>query len=407
MNILWVISGGIWPLNTGGRQRSFNIIAQLAKNNRVTVLTSHGAGDDPEGLKANLPNCEVVSVAADIPKAGSKAFAKALVRSWFSRYPVDMLKNRVAPLEQEVARFLNSGSIDVCIADFLSTTPNLPAQSPVPVVLFQHNVEYIIWKRLKEVDKKVWRRAVLEVEWRKMRRLEANACATSALTLTVSDIDRDIIAKDAPTAKVSSIPTGVDIDYFKPNGIGEIPTELVFAGAMDWYPNEDGILNFLSTTLPLIRREMPSVTMTVVGRNPTQRIREAAAAANVKITGTVKDIRPYVGHSAVYVVPLRVGGGTRMKIYEALAMGKPVVSTTVGAEGLPLVHGKHFLRADGAEEFAQAVLSLLRDPARRKTLARTGRQLVEERYSWAHVAKVFESLCREVISSEVISNNAN
>ncbi len=407
MNILWVISGGIWPLNTGGRQRSFNIIAQLAKNNHVTLLTSHGEGDDPEGLQANLPNCEVVSIAADIPKAGSAGFARALVRSWFSRYPVDMLKNRVAALEAEVSRRLKSGSIDVCIADFLSTTPNIPSQSSVPVVLFQHNVEYVIWKRLKEVDKKAWRRAVLELEWRKMRRVEAETCASSALTLTVSDIDRDVIVKEAPTANVCSIPTGVDIDYFKPNGTSETPTELVFAGAMDWYPNEDGILNFLRNTLPLIRREMPNVTMTVVGRNPTDRIREAAAEANVKITGTVKDIRPYVAHSAVYVVPLRVGGGTRMKIYEALAMGKPVVSTTVGAEGLPLEHGTHFLRADGSEDFAQAVLSLLRNPARRKSLAQTGRKLVEERYSWAHVARVFESRCREVISNEVISNNAN
>src|SRR5437867_8365577 len=112
---------------------------------------------------------------------------------------------------------------------------------------------------------------------------------------------------------------------------------------MDWYPNEDGILHFIDSTFPLIRREIPNVSFTVVGRNPTGRIKAAAERAGVTVTGTVQDIRPYVAHSAVYVVPLRVGGGTRMKIFEALAMGKPVVSTAVGAEGLPLTHGKHFL----------------------------------------------------------------
>jgi glycosyltransferase involved in cell wall biosynthesis len=397
MNILWVIAGGIWPLNTGGRQRSFNIIAQLSKSNRLTLVTSHGPGDDPIGLKANLPDCDVISVPADIPKAGTVGFATALLRSWFSSYPVDVLKNRVPELAQEVSRLLSTRDIDICVTDFLSTTVNVPLRGAVPNVLFEHNVEYVIWKRLKEVDKS-WRRVVLEVEWRKMRRHEARACENSALTLTVSDVDREVILKDAPRAKVHSIPTGVDIDYFKPNGSHEIPNRLVFAGAMDWYPNEDGMLDFVHSTLPLIRREMPDVSLTVVGRNPTARIREATAQANVTVTGTVEDIRPFVAESSVFVVPLRVGGGTRMKIFEALAMGKPVVSTTIGAEGLVLNHGEHFLRADTSEEFAQSVVALLRDPAKRKTLAETGRRLVEEHYSWAHVARVFEARCREVIS---------
>lgn len=398
MNILWVIAGGLWPLNTGGRQRSFNIIAQLAKSNRVTLLASHGPGDDPDGLKANLPDCEVISVAGDIPKVGSSGFARALVQSWFTRYPVDVLKNRVPALEREVARFLSRGGIDVCIADFLSTTANVPLEGRVPVILFQHNVEYVIWKRLKDVEQSPWRKALLEIEWRKMRRHEDRACRRSAATLTVSDTDRALLVERAPASKIHSIPTGVDIHYFKPNGHHETPTELVFTGAMDYYPNEDGILDFMAATLPLIRRDFPNVTVTVVGRNPTDKIRTAASEAGVKITGTVKDVRPYIAQSAVYIVPLRVGGGTRMKIFEAMAMGKPVVSTTVGAEGLPLTDGEHFVRADGAEQFAGAVVSLLKNPAHRKALAQTGRQLVEERYSWAQVAKVFEARCQEVTS---------
>jgi len=398
MNILWVIAGGIWPLNTGGRQRSFNIVAQLAKNNNVTLVTSHGPEDDPKGLQNNLPTCEVISVPADIPRVGTIGFATTLLRSWFSAYPVDVLKNRVPKLAEEVSRLLSSRRIDVCVADFLSTTANVPLRGSIPTILFEHNVEYVIWKRLKEVDDKPWRRAVLELEWRKMRRHEAKACEDSALTLTVSDVDRDVILREAPGANVCSIPTGVDIEYFKPNGSHEVPESLVFAGAMDWYPNEDGMLHFVRYTLPLIQREVPGVSLTIAGRNPTDKIRAVASEAGVNVTGTVRDIRPFIADSSIFIVPLRVGGGTRMKIFEALAMGKPVVSTAVGAEGLPLKHGEHFLRADTAEEFAQAVLTLLKDPSRRKALAETGRRLVEERYSWAQVAKVFEARCREVIS---------
>src|SRR6185503_7113005 len=142
----------------------------------------------------------------------------------------------------------------------------------------------------------------------------------------------------------------------------------VFTGSMDWYPNEDGILYFADTILPLIRRECPDAQVTVVGRDPSARLRAAASGRGVRLTGTVEDVRPYMSDAAVYVVPLRVGGGTRLKIFEALAMGKPVVSTTVGAEGLPLVPGKHYLRADEPADFARAVVALLRDPARRRRL---------------------------------------
>lgn len=136
----------------------------------------------------------------------------------------------------------------------------------------------------------------------------------------------------------------------------------------------------------------------VVGRNPTHRLRTVAAAAGVRVTGTVDDVRPYLAEATVYVVPLRVGGGTRLKIFEALAMGKAVVATTVGAEGLPLVPDQHFLQADDPGAFAHAVVSLLREPVRRKALGRAGRRLVEERYSWPQVACEFEARCREVVA---------
>jgi polysaccharide biosynthesis protein PslH len=401
MRILWVKIGGLWPATVGGRLRSLHTLSALAQRHEVTVVTTHGPDDDPIGLKRELSACEhVLSVPYTLPKRGSGRWAKALVRSWFSPFPLDLWKCHVPALEQEVRRLLQDPTkpFDLCIADFLVATPNIPRDLAVPVLHFSHNVEHRLWERLCRAEKRPFHRALLELEWRKMRRCEAQVCGHVKLTIAVSDQDRDVLSKLVPNARIRSVATGVDTTYFQPSGTVEKPQTLVFTGAMDWYPNEDGILDFVDTTLPLVRREVPDVTLTIVGRNPSERLRAACNLPGVAVTGTVDDVRPYVDEAAVYVVPLRIGGGTRLKIFEALAMGKAVVSTTVGAEGLPMVDGRHFIAADSPAEIARAVVSLLRDPERRKALGAAGRELVEQRHSWQRVALDFEQLCKEATS---------
>ena len=398
--ILWVKVGGLWPLDTGGRLRSFHILSELSQRHDVVLATTHGHGDDPEGLAAALPRCaRVISIPFAPPKGGSARVAPTLLRSWLSPLPVHFWRWRVPALRREVTRLLTAGEADLCVADFLYATPNVPPAGPVPVVLFAHNVEHMIWKRRSGVEPRAWVRAVLELEWRKVRRWEARACAQAALTVAASEADRDALAALAPGARVSAIPTGVDPVYYAPNGVRETPAQLVFTGSMDWYPNEDAIIHFLDAILPAIRREIPATGLTVVGRNPSPRLRRAAARAGACVTGTVDDVRPFVATAAVYVVPLRIGGGTRLKIFEALAMGKAVVSTPVGAEGLPLEPGVHYLSAGGPAEFARAVVSLLRDPSRRQALGTAGRRLVEERFSWSHVGREFEARCTDIVDA--------
>ena len=398
MRILWVKVGGLWPATVGGRLRSLHTLNALAQRHQVTVVTTHAPGDDPVGLERELAACEqVISVPYVLPKRGSPRWAAALVRSWFSRLPLDMWKCRVPPLEREVKRLLQDRSrpFDLCIADFLVATPNVPFDGTVPILHFSHNVEHRLWERLCRAERRPLHRALLELEWRKMRHCEAQVCAHVQLTIAVSEQDRDVLAQLSPQARVQAVATGVDTQYFQPVAADEKPHTLVFTGAMDWYPNEDGILDFVATTLPLVRREVPNVALTVVGRNPSQKLRDACARAGVSVTGTVDDVRPFVHEAALYVVPLRIGGGTRLKIFEALAMGKAVVSTRVGAEGLPMTDGEHFVAADTPDEFARAVSALLRDPERRNALGSAGRRLVEQRHSWQRVAMDFEQLCKE------------
>jgi sugar transferase (PEP-CTERM/EpsH1 system associated) len=397
MRLIWVKVGGLWPVNTGGRIRSFHMLRELSRRHAVTLLTTHGPAEDPKALEAALPDCEVVSIPWALAKRGSVRFALALVRSWLSSLPVDLYKAQVPALRREIERRLGCEGIDLVVADFLLAVPNVARADAPPIVLFAHNVEHVIWQRMRAVERRGWRRILLALESRKMRRYEARACARARLTIAVSDADRRLLAAAAPGARVRAVPTGVDVDYFAPDGVAEIPGRLVFTGSMDWFPNEDGIAHFIETVLPRVRREVPAATLTVVGRNPSARLRDAAAASGVHVTGLVDDVRPHMAEAAVYVVPLRIGGGTRLKIFEALSMAKAVVSTGIGAEGLPLAPGRHFLQADDPAAFAEAVTSLLRDSARRRAIGAAGRRLVEERYSWSKVVDEFENQCGEVL----------
>jgi glycosyltransferase involved in cell wall biosynthesis len=399
MRILWVKMGGLWPPTSGGRTRTLNLLAELSRRHEVTVVTTHGAEDAPAGLVDRIPHCErILSFGYQVPKRGSAAFPATVARSWLSSDPVDLWKWRVPAVRECVKSLIAGGRVDVCVADFLFAAVNVPVFRDVPTVLFEHNVEYLIWKRLCDLEQVAWRRALLEIEWRKLRAREAAACRRFDVTIAVSEDDRNRLAALAPEATITWIPTGVDTEYFTPDPQAERPAHIVFSGSMDWHPNEDAVRYFISEILPLIRADVPAATFAIVGRNPSRDLRTAAAAAGAEVTGTLDDIRPAVAGAALCVVPLRAGSGTRLKIFEALAMGKAVVSTTLGAEGLDIESGRHYLAADGARDFARAVIDLLTNPWRRRHIGAAGRHLVESRYSWAQVARPFEWHCQAAVS---------
>jgi sugar transferase (PEP-CTERM/EpsH1 system associated) len=396
MRVLWVKMGGLWPLNTGGRQRSFHMLSELARRHQVVLVTTHGPEDDPAGLEEALTHGErVVSLPYAVSKPGSVKFIFALLLSVLSRYPVGLVRWRVAKVRRCVEQLLNDDRFDVVVVDFLVAVANVRPVSGVPLVFFAHNVEHVIWQRLRDIERRWWRRLLLTVEFMKMRSVEARACAETRLTVAVSKADRDRLAAESPAAHVVSVPTGVDTEYFKPQDI-ELPARLVFSGSMDWFPNEDAILYFVDEILPSVKTRIPEVSLAIVGRKPSARIRALDDRPDVHVTGTVDDVRPYIATASLCVVPLRVGGGTRLKIFEALSMGKATLSTTIGAEGLDVIPGTHLELADGPAAFADAIVALLRDPERRRSLGREGRRLVEERFSWPSVTRAFEELLEGV-----------
>jgi polysaccharide biosynthesis protein PslH len=383
MKILWVKAGGLVPPDLGGRIRSYQILKELARRHQITLFTFYAAQvDDPHpALKQSFERVECLPLR--IPAPRSLAEALCYGRNLFSLIPYTMSKFCRAGVRKRLAQLLEEESYDVIICDFLFAAGVIPWQNPCPKVLFTHNVEAVIWKRQYEVARNPLWKLISWREYRAVERSERWYLSRADQVVAVSEVDRIYFARFIDPARITVIPTGVDAQYFQPALIPEQPGLLVFTGAMDWMPNEDGVLYFVNEVLPRIRAEFPTVTLRLVGRSPSARIRALAESSNgVQVTGRVEDIRPFVHDAEVYVVPLRIGGGTRLKIFEAMAMGKAVVSTPVGAEGLPVHHGQDILLADGAQELASHVLTLLRNATMRRSLGQAARRLVAENYGW-------------------------
>ena len=393
MRILWLNAGLLLPLDKGGKLRTWHVMRHLARRHEITWLSYVDPGARPEDVEGMS---EVAAHVHTIPRrSASKGTPRFLIEAashLFHPLPYAVGAYASRLYRQRVARLLDEGRFDLVVCDFLPPVANLPTRVSCPTVLFTHNVEAEIWRRHTETASTWWKRALMRQQWRRMLRFERAAVGRFDLVLAVSDADgRTLQQLYGPLRRpVHVIPTGVDTTYFAPLAAAERPAHLVFTGSMDWLPNEDGMLFFVHDVLPLIRRQEPSVTLSIVGRAPTPAVARLAAEAGIEVTGRVDDVRPHVAAGAVYVVPLRIGGGTRLKIFEAMAMGKPVVSTTIGAEGLPLKDGEHVRIADEPQAFADAVLWLLREPGERARLGRAARDLVAAQYDWSAAAREFE-----------------
>lgn len=398
MKILWVKAGGLVPPDVGGRIRSYHILRELARRHAITFFSFYA--EHPGDIHAQLTGVfeRVVCIPLRIPVPRGRREAFHFARYVLSPLPYSVAKHSRPEVAAALRRLLSTESYDVIICDFAVAGGVLPWGIRCPKILFAHNVEAQIWhRRFLSASNLIWK-MVAWGEYRKMLRYERRCVRNADHVFTVSENDRDVFTTFIDRKCISVIPTGVDTDYFQPTaGTGQ-NDGLVFTGAMDWMPNEDAILYFAREILPLIRKEIPQVTLTVAGRLPSRRLLALATADNrIRVTGRVDDIRPYMREGSVFVVPIRVGSGTRLKIFEAMAMGKAVVSTTIGAEGLPVTDGKNIVIADTPESFARSVVSLLRQPERCRSLGLAARSYVEQKHSWKAVTDVFEgSLSRLV-----------
>ncbi|MGB2716068.1 MAG: glycosyltransferase [Vicinamibacterales bacterium] len=408
MKILWLNANLLLPLDKGGKLRTWHIMRGLAKQHDITYLSFADPSQttaDHDGMRKVSRRLETVP-RTDAAKGTARFYVDA-ARHLTEPAPYAVAKYRSDAFRQRLAALLGSESFDLVVCDFLVPSINMPERLPCPAILFTHNVEAEIWRRHTENARNVLSRWLLKQQWHRMRRFERNALHRFDLVLAVSDADRETFNRLYPTAvrrPIHVVQTGVDTGYFSPAPSPSAGQHLVFTGSMDWLPNEDGMLFFVNDILPHIRTAVPDVTLSIIGRAPTPAVQRLADRNGITVTGRVDDVRPHVAAGTVYVVPLRIGGGTRLKIFEAMAMGKAVVSTTIGAEGLPVTPGRNIVIADDPQAFAGTVVRLLRDSGMRRQIESEARRLVVERYDWSAVAADFERALHRVRDGDVPSS---
>jgi glycosyltransferase involved in cell wall biosynthesis len=374
-----------FPPDGGVNIRIYNVLRLLARQYDVTLLCfmrraeRQTPGAVASGIAGLLPYADVAVF--PIPQEYNRlrllwdhvrSVVTGKAYTWFT-YESRDFRSRVRSL-------LAERKFEIVQIDSLDLATYLPDLANHPVVCVHHNVESTLMHRRAQMQPSRWRRAYLHFQARLLTKLEREWCEHVALNVAVSDADRIALHLQAPHGRYATVPNGVDVDEFQPSKARE--EGIVSTGGLNWFPNADALRHFTDDILPRIRALRPNTRVRWVGRADDEERQHLWTAARVELTGYVEDVRPYVQEGACFVVPLRVGGGTRLKILDAWAMGKAVVSTSVGCEGLAAVDGVNIIVRDDPEEFAQAVVSVLKDRALRERLGAAARRTVEERYSW-------------------------
>lgn len=390
-----------YPPHQGTSLRNFNLIAQLAKQHRVCLLTFLEPDQSLDDAGPLLDMCEWIDT-VPVPRRSSTLRLRQMLTT---RRP-DMAWRLWSPaFRDRLAMRLAEAPFDVVQIEAIELAPYLltvsrarreSAESSPLIVYEDHNAEWVLQKRACLTDLRApgrWAAAAYSfVQWMRLKRYEADACRLADCVIAVSEADRDAILAIAPEVSVIIVPNGVDLDEYTGYEGPVQPFDLVFTGKMDFRPNVDAMLWFGQEVWPLIRQHRPEARLAIVGQRPHSRLDPLQEMAGITVTGWVADVRPYIAGATVYIAPLRVGGGTRLKLLQAMAMQAAIVATSLGAEGFPVMHGRELLLADTPAKFAQAVLALLGDPEQRAQLGRAARRFVETTYGWDTLVPKLEAL---------------
>lgn len=386
MRILLLTPQRPYPPHQGTTLRNFNLIRQLARRHEVCVLTFLEPDQDPNNAGPLADLCAWVDT-VPVPARSTNLRLRQLLTT--SR--PDMSWRLWSPgLDHRLARRLHEQPFDIVEIEGIEMAPYLPtleAASPRPLIIYDaHNAEWILQKRafLADISNPArWAATAYSwIQWRRLRRYEAGLLRRVDHTIAMSGPDQVALRDVAPDVPITVIPNGVDLPAYQKFEGAPVNFDLLFTGKMDFRPNIDAVLWFGEKVLPQIQRQRPGTTFAVVGQRPHPRLDVLRNTPGVTITGYVPDPRPYIAGAIVYVAPLRVGGGTRLKLLEAMAMGKAIVATSVGAEGFPVVNGQELVLADEPHLFAEEVLDLLSNPMRRERLGRVGQAFASASYSW-------------------------
>ena len=387
MNILIVSTQFPYPPHFGFATRVYQLARQLTTRHRVMVL-SYARPDERGGVAELARQMPVRVVERDPGSMRAKRMAQLV--SVGSMAPFACRAVHTAAMQEAITEVCSREDFDVIqLESSLLCAFSFPAGPRI--VLDEHNIEYEVFQRMCEGERSLPRRAFNRLESERFRRFEQRWWARVDGCAVTSDRERPIVCAHAPDKPVAVVPNGVDLDYFHPAHTDVEPKSIVFNGILAYRPNFDAAYHLVDDIWPVVRQRCPQARLTIVGRGDPADLRRLRRPG-VEVTGEVPDIRPYLASAAVVAVPVRIGGGTRLKVVEGQAMGKAMVSTSLGCEGVAVRDGEHLLIGDDAASFADRVLELFGDPDRRFDLGLAGRRLIEMEYSWEQAGERLEAL---------------
>ena len=395
MKILQILPYSPVQPTFGGALRMHHLLRMLCARHEVTVI-AYGRPEAAAEYKAEFgPGLKAVHMVQYRWTARYRRLAQLV--SFWGRHSFFYSTAKSRAMEETILRVVAEGNFDIIQTEFASMGCfEIPGRAVK--VLDSHNIEYDNFRRVWLKTKAPFRKLHYFDEYKKFHREEIDNYRNQDVLFLTSQRDKELIDTELPDMPKYVVPNGVDGAYFAPSAQTPEPSSIVFTGAMSYFPNNDGIYYFLDNIFPLILREIPEAKIYVVGIQPPKELL-ARNSHNVIVTGYVDDVRPYVYRSSVFVVPLRMGGGTRLKVLEAMAMKKPIVSTSIGCEGIDVRHDESILIADEPAAFAASVVTLLRDAELRARLVERGYELMQKEYEWAVIGESVEEIFRTLLEA--------
>jgi polysaccharide biosynthesis protein PslH len=392
MKVLVVSAHFPFPPRSGVKMRNYQLTRQLARRHEVTLLC-YAWPEDRDGVEPLREELPVRIVERGERSRIARRWAQ--LRSLASVEPFSARLACARDMQQALDELCASESFDIVQLE-TSVLCALSVPANVKVVLDSHNIEYEVFQRMGEGETAVARRAFNRLEYERFRRFEQRCWRRVHGCAVTSDREEPIIRAYAPSTPIAVVPNAVDLDTFAPSAAGVEPGTVVFNGTLDYRPNVDAAQHLVEEIWPLVLNRYPKARLTIVGRGQEADLRRLRRPG-VTVTGEVPDVRPYLTRAAIVAVPVRIGGGTRLKVVEGLACGKAIVSTSLGCEGIAVRDREHLLIADDAQAFAVRLLELFTDPGLGQALGAAGRRLAESQYSWELAGDRLEELYGRVV----------
>ena len=376
------------PLNSGKRIRTWNLLRHLCRRHSITFLC-YGTPENPGLREMESLGIRVILV-PPLPPSNSPRFYAGALANLASMWPYSVSRHHTRNFTRAIRTLITKETFDLVHCEWTPYASYMNAVGKFPMLIMAHNIETTVWRRRAQHASKLPERMFMASQAWKMARFEKRSFARAGHVAVVTEEEAQTARKWGARA-VYLVSNGVDTEFLQPPAEAPEENSLLFLGSLDWQPNRDALQYLLRDILPKIQAANPRAKLRVVGRQPATKLREQVEGlSGVEWVGEVPDIRPHFARAIAVLVPLRIGGGSRIKILESMSMGKAVVATRIGAEGLDVIPGVHCLIADSPADFSQSVVQLLEDPERAAELGRNGRELVLRQYDWSRVAKILE-----------------